>query len=156
MSGFSFRSFVLQIIPGVLILVTLTCIFFFELVSVTNSHNLNLVENSSFWIVFGVFILIISFAIGVLIDLLADVIEGVFCLFIKQPVYYLLTRKQCLGISLAHKSEILKLLCSHATLRYHPGDLFPTMELGNNLNNSFLNVFKYGYNSTLQLTIFYR
>lgn len=147
MSGFSFRSFVLQIIPGVLILVFLACLFSSELISYVSSQIGFLIQNSSLWVVAGVFLLMIAFAVGVLVDFVADIIESLLCLFFKQPLFYLLTKKQWMGISLAHKSEILKMLCSHAALKYHPGDLFLGKELERNINNSLCNVFLHGYNS---------
>lgn len=148
MSGFSFRSFVLQIIPGVLILVLLVGLFWKDLLSFTISERGGiLVDNGSFWVVAGVFLLMVAFAIGVLVDFVADMIESLLCLFFKQPVFYLLTKKQWMGISLAHRSEILKMLCSYAALKYHPGDLYLGKEVERNINNSLSTVFLHGYNS---------
>jgi hypothetical protein len=64
MSGFSFRSFVLQIIPGVLILVLLVGLFWEHLLSSTNTQISQLIQNSSLWVVAGVFLLMVAFAIG--------------------------------------------------------------------------------------------
>lgn len=147
MSGFSFRSFVLQIIPGVLILVLLVGLFRDNLLPSANTQVDQLTQNSSLWVVAGVFLLMVAFAIGVLVDFVADMIESLLCLFFKQPVFYLLTKKQWMGISLAHRSEILKMLCSYAALKYHPGDLYLGKEVERNINNSLCTVFLHGYNS---------
>lgn len=147
MSGFSFRSFVLQIIPGVLILVLLVGLFRDNLLPSANTQVDQLTQNSSLWVVAGVFLLMVAFAIGVLVDFVADMIESLLCLFFKQPVFYLLTKKQWMGISLAHRSEILKMLCSYAALKYHPGDLYLGKEMERNINNSLCTVFLHGYNA---------
>ncbi|MEA4868669.1 MAG: hypothetical protein VB097_09260 [Rikenellaceae bacterium] len=147
MSGFSFRSFVLQIIPGVLILVLLVGLFRDNLLPSANTQVDQLTQNSSLWMVAGVFLLMVAFAFGVLVDFVADMIESLLCLFFKQPVFYLLTKKQWMGISLAHRSEILKMLCSYAALKYHPGDLYLGKEMERNINNSLSTVFLHGYNS---------
>ena len=147
MSGFSFRSFVLQIIPGVLILVLLVGLFRDNLLPSANTQVDQLTQNSSLWVVAGVFLLMVAFAIGVLVDFVADMIKSLLCLFFKQPVFYLLTKKQWMGISLAHRSEILKMLCSYAALKYHPGDLYLGKEVERNINNSLSTVFLHGYNA---------
>jgi len=151
MSGFSFRSFVLQIIPGVLILVLLVGLFRDNLLPSANTQVDQLTQNSSLWMVAGVFLLMVAFAFGVLVDFVADIIESIFCLFFKQPVFYLLTKKQWMGISLAHRSEILKKLCSYAALKYHPGDVYLGKEAERNINNSLCTVFLHGYNAISKL-----
>ena len=147
MSGFSFRSFVLQIIPGVLILVLLVGLFRDNLLPSANTQVDQLTQNSSLWMVAGVFLLMVAFAFGVLVDFVADIIESIFCLFFKQPVFYLLTKKQWMGISLAHRSEILKMVCFYAALKHHTGDLHLGKEAEKNINNSLCTVFLHGYNS---------
>jgi hypothetical protein len=127
-------------------MVLLLGLFWEHLLSSTNTQISQLIQNSSLWVVAGVSLLMVAFAIGVIVDFVADIIESLLCLFFKQPVYYLLTKKHWMGISLAHRSEILKMLCSYAALKYHPGDLFLGNDAERNINNSLYKVF-HGYNS---------
>lgn len=108
MIGFDYRSIVLQVIHGSLILVTIVFLYadYFE------KEITFLTENEVFA---SVIFLFVSYAIGILIDMLSDLFESFIVKFIiNLPYYHLLTRKRWAGISLAHRDHIRKSLCKAA------------------------------------------
>ncbi|KAF5051402.1 hypothetical protein DSECCO2_419440 [anaerobic digester metagenome] len=101
MLGFSFKSIVLQIIQGGVILIT-----FFDLCK--RIFEMIIVYLSKSDIVTGALFLGIAYILGVLIDSVSDLLEvGIIKTgWIKPPSYYLLKNGSLWGISLAHYDKI--------------------------------------------------
>jgi len=101
MLGFSFKSIVLQIIQGGVILIT-----FFDLCK--RIFEMIIVYFSKSDIVTGALFLGIAYILGVLIDSVSDLLEvGIIKTgWIKPPSYYLLKNGSLWGISLAHYDKI--------------------------------------------------
>jgi hypothetical protein len=108
MIGFDYRSIVLQVIHGSLIVVTIVFLYadHFE------KEIKFLTENEVFA---SVIFLFISYAIGILIDMLSDLFESFIVKYLTNlPFYHLLTRDRWFGISLAHREHIRNGLCNAA------------------------------------------
>ena len=113
MVGFNYKSLVLQIIHGSVLLGMILFIF----VSPSSLKDYTS-DYSSATILFSIFILA-SFIIGVIIDFLADCLESiVIYLKLMPPVYYMLNNGRRFGITLAHHSYILNKLCEIASKHY--------------------------------------
>lgn len=117
MIGFSFKNLVLQIIHGAVIIAAVAMVY----------HENNIEQVSGFCneketVILAIFLLA-SFAVGVLVDFIADNLESLFLhKLIKPPVYYLLTKKRFWAIALAHHSEIMERLCMKAD-KYKGGEI---------------------------------
>jgi hypothetical protein len=108
MIGFDYRSIVLQVIHGSLIVVIIVFLYadHFE------KEIKFLTENEVFA---SVIFLFVSYAIGILIDMLSDLFESFIVKYlINLPFYHLLTRDRWFGISLAHREHIRSGLCNAA------------------------------------------
>ncbi len=112
MIGFSYKNFMLQIIQGSIILIFL--------IYLNENGYLNFLENTkSFKIsdsILPILFICISFIIGVIIDFIADNLEGLLIKigFMKPPSYHLLKKGNRWGIVLAHHRKILENLCNTA------------------------------------------
>lgn len=100
MTGFSFKSIVLQIIQGCVVLLPISIIAFgisFILDGFSNAGSL-----------YAAILLGGTFVIGVLIDFLADTLEAIVLKvgWLKPPSYYLLKNGSVWGIRLAHYQKI--------------------------------------------------
>ncbi len=131
MIGFDYRSIVLQVIHGSLIVVAIVFLwddYFDKLIKF-------LTENEVFA---SVIFLFVSYAIGILIDMLSDLFESFIVKWIiKPPYYHLITRDRWSGISLAHREYIRDGLCLAAA---H----FKTPDFAerDNLRTQYLNLFR--------------
>ncbi len=109
MIGFNFKSLVLQVIHGSIIIVAL----YFSLgKGILSQVIIELKFISSNETLLLTLLIFLSYSIGILIDFLADILESfVFGRFFKPPIYYLLSKSQYCGVTLAHKDYILNELC---------------------------------------------
>lgn len=115
MTGFSYKNFMLQIIQGSIILVSL--IYLLNNYSHIFFENIDIFEK---YVPIPPILLIlficISFIIGIMNDFFADFLESftIKINLIKPPSYHLLKKGKRWGIELAHYSEINKNLCKIA------------------------------------------
>ena len=107
MTGFSYKNLLLQIIQGNVIILTFICLQTapLKLDNCFGSYNSTTVLLLPF----------LAFLIGVFIDFIADIIESAIVKYlITPPIFYLLTKDNLWGITLAHKEYILNELCRTA------------------------------------------
>lgn len=108
MIGFNFKSLVLQLIHGSIVIIPIIYINW----SIFDRYLIHIEANGNIVLTF---MLLLFFSIGVLIDFLADMLESlaVKCLRIL-PIYPLLKEGNQCGITLAHNKYILNELCEIA------------------------------------------
>ena len=113
MVGFDFKSVLLQVIHGSIVLVTCLILFVPNVLCMLFCSSETSGNNNLSAIVF----LFAAYIIGVFIDFAADNIEG--CLIkytrMKSPAYYLLKNGRVWGIHIAHFVKIRQDLCALAS-----------------------------------------